>query len=222
MLPPDFIVGDDKRTVPSDYRAAAYQQLLLCSNSAKKDGRHYVDGCHHYELPGSCWIIDPTVTHFVDIIVKIDTPEVVGRTRDRESVVMIRNVTGIDVEADHFELLGRLTGQCAKFRRTEAKGTARAKSADVGTMFAIGTKIPYERKDTDMKVLSTAPYSANGFVGVGVLVIWWLTWRLLGVAASRKCSLRSGTWRETRVCCRWHRWTVRPFRLRPILLTRRK
>ncbi|KAI2511884.1 hypothetical protein MHU86_2400 [Fragilaria crotonensis] len=80
MLPPDFLMGDNKRTVPLDYRAAAYQQLLLRANSAKKDGRHYVDGCHHYELPESCWIVDPATTHFVDIVVGIDTT--VGGTRD--------------------------------------------------------------------------------------------------------------------------------------------
>jgi hypothetical protein len=169
MLPPDFLVGDDKRTVPPDYRAAAYQRLLLHANSAKKDGRHYVDGCHHYELPESCWIVDPATTHFVDIIVGIDTTNVVGGTRDRESVVMIRNLTKIDVNADHCELLGSLTGQCSEFRKSEAKGTARARSADVGTMFAIGTRIPYERKDPGTGVMSTAPYSANGYVGEGIL-----------------------------------------------------
>ena len=94
MLAPDFIRGNNKRTVPSDYRAAAYQELLLCSNSAKKDGRHYVDGCWYYELPESCWIIDPMETHFVDVVVDIDMGEaVVGGTRNRKSVVMIRIVT---------------------------------------------------------------------------------------------------------------------------------
>jgi hypothetical protein len=36
-------------------------------------------------------------------------------------------------------------------------------------MFAIGTKIPYERKDPGTKVLSTAPYTVNGYVSEGVL-----------------------------------------------------
>jgi hypothetical protein len=168
MLPPDFIAGEDKRTVPADYCAAAYQ-LLLCSNSAKKDGRHYADGCHHYELPKSCWIVDPTKTHLVDIVIGLNTTEVAGGTRSCESVVMIRNVTKIDADADHFKLLERLTVQCAELRKSKAKGTARAKSADVGTMFAIGTKIPYERKDPGTKVLSTAPYAANGYISEGVL-----------------------------------------------------
>jgi hypothetical protein len=59
--------------------------------------------------------------------------------------------------------------QCAELWKSEAEGTARAKPADVGTMFAIGTKIPYERKDPGTKILSTAPYAANGYVSEGVL-----------------------------------------------------
>jgi hypothetical protein len=85
---------------------------------------------------------------------------------------MIRNVTKIDAEADLFELLERLTVQCAELRKLEAKGTSRAKAADSGTMFAIGTKIPYERKDSGTKVLSTAPYAANGYVSEGALHIF--------------------------------------------------
>ncbi len=104
MLAPDFILGDDKRTVPLDYCAAAYQELLLFADSAKKDGRHYVDGCWYYELPESCWIIDPMITHFVDVFIDINEGKVVGGTRNRESVVMIRNVTKIDAHNNHLHL----------------------------------------------------------------------------------------------------------------------
>jgi hypothetical protein len=48
-----------------------------------------------YELPKSCLIINPTKTHFVDIIVGLNTTEMVGGPYSRESVVMIRNVTKI-------------------------------------------------------------------------------------------------------------------------------
>jgi hypothetical protein len=58
--------------------AAAYQELLLVANRAKKDGRHYVDGCWYYELSESCWIVDPMETHFVDIVIQIDMSNVVG------------------------------------------------------------------------------------------------------------------------------------------------
>jgi hypothetical protein len=47
ILPPDFRGQDDLRKVPADYHAAQYQLNLLGANSARKDGRHYVDGAHH-------------------------------------------------------------------------------------------------------------------------------------------------------------------------------
>ena len=143
MLALDFIGGEDKQTVLSDYRAATYQQLLLRANSAKKDGRHYVDGCWYYELPESCWIVNLMETHFVDIIIDIDMGGVVGGTCNRESVVMIRNVLAkVDAHNDHLKLLKQLTLGCTQLRVSEAKGTARAKSADVGMMFGIGTMCP--------------------------------------------------------------------------------
>jgi hypothetical protein len=66
----------------------------------------------------------------------------VGVTRNRESIVMIRNVTKVDAHDDHLELLQQLTLGCTQLRVSEAKGNARSKSSDVGTMFAIGTRIP--------------------------------------------------------------------------------
>ena len=121
-------------------------------------------------MPDSCWVIDADETHFVDIHVGV-----VG-IPDRESVVMVRNVTKIDAHDDHLELLERLTSRCRELRVSGAKGTARAKSADVGSMFALGTtaKLCLQR----MHVLRTA--------SSGVLL---LTWRSLGVVASRRCTL---------------------------------
>jgi hypothetical protein len=169
MLPPDFIGGSDMRPIPSDYRAAQYQLELLNANSAKKDGRHYVDGAHHYVLPESCLIVDPNATHFVDIYIGIDNSKVVGGIRNRESVVMVRNVTKMNPHGDHMELLEQLTSQCAELRMSEAEGTARARSADVGTIFALGTKIPYEKKDPSTKLPNPAPYAANGYVSESLL-----------------------------------------------------
>jgi hypothetical protein len=59
MLPPDFMGERDLQTVPSNYHAFEYRNLLQIANSLKKDGRYYVDGAHHYVLPESCFIIDP-------------------------------------------------------------------------------------------------------------------------------------------------------------------
>ena len=95
-------------------------------------------------------------------------------------------------------------------------GTARAKSADVGTMFAIGTRIPYKRRDHDSGAPRTALYAANGMFWRASSATWLLTWQPLGVVASRRCILWSETPRGTRVCFRCRRWMVKLFRLRLI------
>ncbi len=82
---------------------------------------------------------------------------------------MIRNVTKIDAHNDRLHLLQLLTLGCAQLWVSEAKGTARAKSADVGTMFAIGTRIPYEKRDHHSMAPRTALYAANGYVSEGLL-----------------------------------------------------
>ena len=87
-----------------------------------------------------------------------------GGTCKRESIGMIRNVTKVDAHDDHLEILQQLTLGCAQLRVSEARGNARAKSSDVGTMLAIGTRIPYKKKDGDLGVPSIAPYAANGYV----------------------------------------------------------
>jgi hypothetical protein len=130
MLPPDFRGVDDLREVPADYCAAHYQLDLLGANSARKNGRHYADGAHHFLIPESCWIFDPTKTHFVDVYVGIDNSKVVGDLQNRESVVMIPNATKFDAHDDHSELLEWLMLQCMELRMSKAEGNARGKIVD--------------------------------------------------------------------------------------------
>lgn len=163
FLPPDFIAGVDLRTVPPDYRAHEFLNKLRASNSAKFDCRHYVDGSHHYDLPESCWIIDPDSSHFVDIHVVVDG------IPNRESVIAIRNVAKIEARDDCLGLLKRLTSRCWEIRVSGAKGTARAKSSDVGSMFALGTRIEKKESPAGLAVHSKIPYAANGCVADGVL-----------------------------------------------------
>ncbi len=120
----------------------------------------------HTMIPESCWIIDPTKTHFVDVYVVIDNSKVVGDLRNRESVVMIRNVTKIDAHDEHSELLERLMLRCMELRISKADWNARGETVDRGTMFALGTKVQFsEKKDPDSdpsalvppKVPTTAP-----------------------------------------------------------------
>ena len=121
---PDLLQGYDFGTCPHDYLAAEYKHLLASSSSARKDGRHYVAGYLRYQLPASCWIIDPMDIHFVDVMVDIDA---VGGTRNGQSVLMIRNVTKIDTDTDHFGLLERVTSHNTGLRKVLSKGYARNK-----------------------------------------------------------------------------------------------
>jgi hypothetical protein len=107
-------------------------------------------------------MIDADDTHFVDLMVDVDTT--VGGTRNRQSIVMIRNVTKIDADDEYLGLLGRVTAHNTALRKAEAKGYARHKCEDVGTMHDIGTQIPLDSREG-----ATAPYAANRKVPDGIL-----------------------------------------------------
>jgi hypothetical protein len=62
------------------------------------------------------------MTHFVDIHVGIDEGDVVGGIRHCELVVMVRNITKMDVHDDHTELPERLMLWCAELWLSGAKG----------------------------------------------------------------------------------------------------
>ncbi|KAI2513045.1 hypothetical protein MHU86_1336 [Fragilaria crotonensis] len=165
LLPPDFIGGMDYRDVPSDYRAHEYLDRLKASSSAREGCRHYVDGARHTDLPESCWIIDPNVHHFVDVHIAID------EIPDRVSVVMVRNVGKMDPRDDRQQLLDELTERCSAIKLAGGKGTARAKSSDVGGMIAIGTRITVKKGDSVdcPAVHDKVPYAANSIVGEDVV-----------------------------------------------------
>ena len=162
-LPPDFINGVDLRTVPSDYRAHEYLDRLKVSTSANEGCRHYVPGSRHIDLPGTCWIVDPNVHHFVDVHITI------GGLPDRESVVMVRNVGKMDPHDDQQRFLGGMTGRCRAIRLAGGKGTARGKSSDVGRMIAIGTKVEVKKGvSADCPLVhNKVPYAANLHAGGG-------------------------------------------------------
>ena len=164
-LPPDFIGGMDFRDVPSDYRAHEYRDRLKASPSAKEGCRHYVDGSRHYDLPESCWIVDPNIHHFIDVHVTING------IPDRESVVMVRNVGKMDPRDNRQQFLSCLTERCTAIRLANGKGTARAKSSDVGGMIAIGTRIVSKKGDPpDCPVVyNKVSYAANSSVGEDVI-----------------------------------------------------
>ena len=183
MLAPDFFWGEDAGSWEPAYLAAEYNRRLARANSAKKDGRHYAPGCRHYRVPDTCLTIDPTVTHNVDIMVDVADD---GQFRNRQSVVMIRNAMVVDSEDDResdryrenwdsdthlIGALNHITFHNEVLRRRSAKGGARARGGDVGTMHAIGTHVDFDK-------VGTSPYAANGCVPERLL-------RLLVVSLSR-------------------------------------
>ena len=88
-MAPDVFDGSWQPNIPREYLAVEYNQRFAVANSARMDGRHYAVGCHHYRLPETCWIMDPTSEHFVDIMVDLPC---LGQQRNRQSVIMVRNV----------------------------------------------------------------------------------------------------------------------------------
>ena len=86
-------------------------------------------------MPVSCCVVDADVTHFVIVYVGVDG------ISNREFVVVVRNVTKIDAHDDHLELLEWLMSRCRELHALGTKDIGRAKLSDVGSMFALGTKI---------------------------------------------------------------------------------
>ncbi len=161
-MAPDLLQGYEFGTCSHDYLAAEYHLRLVSLSSAKKDGHHCVGGYPHYRLPAYCHVIHANDTHFVDLMV--DTDATVGGTRNRQFVFMIQNVTRIDADEEYLGLLGRVTAHNTALRKAEAKGYARQKCEDVGTIHAIGTRIPLDSTEG-----TTAPYAASGKVPDRVL-----------------------------------------------------
>ena len=156
MVPPDVVSGWDVDGVSVESRRAQYNKFLAKANSAKQHGRHYVDGCHHYRLPDACWIIDPEETPYVDIWIDITDEDNGSGARNRQSVVMIRNVLSMPESPDvnNAMLLEGISSTLAAFRKSESTSAARGKTNDYGRMVPIGTRVPETGR-------GTLPFAAN-------------------------------------------------------------
>jgi hypothetical protein len=162
MMAPDVFSGEDASAWPHEYLAAELNRWLASASSAQKHGRHYANGCHHYWIPDTCWVIDPAVMHCVDIMVDVAS---VGPSVDRQSVVMICNVLRMDsadeenVDGELREDEGRrtlgvnrelseapscITAHNTLVRSRIGTGSARSKSRDVGAVHAIGTRVDFD------------------------------------------------------------------------------
>jgi hypothetical protein len=171
MMAPDVFAGERAIGWPHADLAEEYNGRLARANSARKDGRHYAPACHHFRLPDTCWIIDPTLDHFVDIIV--DLPQV-GMCEHRQSIVMVRNVLAFrddngdgdgngngNGDGDGKDGMPEAISCIAAFNRSLQSASphsgVRAKGGDVGKMHAIGTHV-------ELDGVTTSPYRATGFV----------------------------------------------------------
>ena len=154
-LAPDVFDGVWYRDMAHEYLAYEYNKRLAGANSGRVGGRHYASGCHHRRLPKTCWIIDPTSEHFVDIMV--DLPQL-GEQKHRQSVIMVRNVNFLaDNGGTGEDLAGAIaciTEHNKALRIAKTKGGARANTGDYGTMHAIGTHVHLDG-------VTTSAYKAN-------------------------------------------------------------
>ena len=120
--------------------------------------RHYATGCHHYRLPNTYWIINPTREHFVNIMV--DLPWL-GQQRNRQLVIMVRNVKFLNTDNGGDDLLGAMaciTKHNKALQLAKGKGAVRSNAGDYGTMHAIGTHVHFDGVTIDA-------YAVNACVG---------------------------------------------------------
>lgn len=170
IMAPDVFFGEDTSAWPHEYRMLEYNERLATANSARVHGRHYANGCHHYKIPDTCWVINPenAVYHCLDLLVDVAT---VGLCAHRQSVVMIRNFLEMETKSDgdddldegihncgdREDVLAKITEHNALLCRQAPTGGARARGDDVGTMHTIGTRVELDN-------VNVSPYKANALV----------------------------------------------------------
>ncbi|KAI2507206.1 hypothetical protein MHU86_7272 [Fragilaria crotonensis] len=77
-MAPDVFSGEDAGTWPQAELAALYNCKLASATSAR-EGAPLCLGCHHFNMPPTCWILDPTCDPVIDVIIAIDD-EGIART----------------------------------------------------------------------------------------------------------------------------------------------
>ena len=148
-MAPDVFSGEDAGTWPQAALAAMYNCKLASATSAREGGRHYALGCLHFNIPPTCWILDPTCDPIIDVIIDIDDE---GNCTDRQSVLRIRHVQTLHRGAGRW--LDTITTCNSAIHCGVQTSNARAGKSDVGSMHALGTNIT---KGT----MKPVPYATN-------------------------------------------------------------
>lgn len=155
-LPPDVFDGECCDWSP-DARAVIFNTRLAESNSARDGGGHYARGCHHFHIPTTCCVVDPTVTPVVDFIVEL--ADSCG-LKSRKTSILIRNVlSSLDRESDALlnEALDQINVHNALVAGARSVGGARNSRGDFGVMHPIGTRIHLDG-------VGVGAYAANSLV----------------------------------------------------------
>jgi hypothetical protein len=92
----------------------------------------------------------------------VDVDSAVGATKNRQSIVMIRNVPAMHTNDDIIGSLHHVTVYNMALQRGARKGIPRANCKDLGTMYAIGTRVELDR-------VNTVAYQANTNVPMELL-----------------------------------------------------
>ncbi|KAI2497450.1 hypothetical protein MHU86_17054 [Fragilaria crotonensis] len=135
-MAPDVFSGEDAGTWPQAELAALYNCKLASATSAREGGRHYALGCHHFNMPPTCWILDPTCDPIIDVIIAIDDE---GNCKDQQTVLRIRHVQTLIPGAGRW--LDTITTCNSAIHCGVQTSNARAGKGDVGSMHALGTNI---------------------------------------------------------------------------------
>ncbi|KAI2512011.1 hypothetical protein MHU86_2299 [Fragilaria crotonensis] len=95
---------------------------------------------------------------------------IAGITLTAATTTICRSLAGSSIQKKLTSLMFTFASmEFQTIRVSGAKGTARAKSSDVGSMFALGTRIEKKESPTGVAVHSKIPYAANGCVSDSVL-----------------------------------------------------
>jgi len=172
MLPPDVISGQCFSSAwPREVLALEFNSILAGSNSARLGGRHYAAGTRYFDLPSSCFLVDPAIDPMVDIMIDVAP---FGTSVDRQTVVRVRHALMLrtdhvlpeDMElriARRMSLLSKITRCNAAIRRgMRTSSGVRSAGGDVGCMHAIGMRVEGDG-------VSVNPFAANGKVPKSVL-----------------------------------------------------
>jgi hypothetical protein len=142
-MPPDVFSGEDAGTWPIEELKLLYNHKLAFSNSAREGGRHYATGCHHFNLPSTCWVLDPTIDPIIDVMIDVESS---GNCLNMQTVLQVRHAVklGKTQSSGCQKVQGWLqsiTTCNSAIHEALSSPSVRNNTGDVGSMHALGTRV---------------------------------------------------------------------------------